>query len=78
VTSGYRNPQRNKDVGSLIPASNHVMGHALDLGVDGANATLWARLRKAGAAAATGSICEHGPTQVECSEASVNHVHIGW
>jgi Peptidase M15 len=77
VTSGYRNPQRNKDVGSVLPASNHVMGHALDLAVAGANATLWARLRNAGGVSAT-SICEHGPTQVECNAANVDHVHIGW
>jgi hypothetical protein len=78
VTSGYRNPQRNKAVGSEFPNSYHVRGKALDLGVAGPNATLWARLRAAGATAAASSSCEDGPTNVACSNANVDHVHIQW
>jgi hypothetical protein len=56
-----------------------VRGKALDLTVVGANATLWARLRQAGLNAGNiVSICEHGPTQVQCNDASVNHVHISF
>jgi hypothetical protein len=78
VKSGYRNPQRNKAVGSQHPSSRHVSGTALDLGVAGANATLWARLRQAGASAAPTSICEIGATEVPCNDPDVNHVHIQW
>lgn len=31
ISSGYRNPQRNKAVGSLFPDSRHTRGRALDL-----------------------------------------------
>jgi len=31
ISSGYRNPQRNKAVGSKYPNSKHVQGIALDL-----------------------------------------------
>jgi hypothetical protein len=79
VSSGYRNPRRNVAAGSQFPVtSRHVWGTALDLTVPGANATLWARLRLAGANAGNSSICEHGPTQVLCNDASVDHVHIQW
>ncbi len=79
VTSGYRNPRRNVHVGSVLPVtSRHVWGSALDLGVAGANATLWDRLRLAGANAGTTSICEHGPTQLPCNDPTINHVHIQW
>jgi hypothetical protein len=79
VTSGYRNPQRNVDVGSQFPVgSRHVWGRALDLTVAGANATLWARLRQAGANAGNTSICEDGPTQRPCNDPRIDHVHIQW
>jgi hypothetical protein len=79
VSSGYRNPRRNVAAGSQFPVgSRHVWGKALDLTVPGANATLWARLRLAGTNAGNSSICEVGPTQVPCDDASVNHVHIQW
>lgn len=79
VSSGYRNPRRNVAAGSQFPVtSRHVRGTALDLTVPGATATLWARLRSAGANAGNTSICEHGPTQVPCSNPSVDHVHIQW
>ncbi|MEK7810855.1 MAG: DUF4157 domain-containing protein [Pseudomonadota bacterium] len=79
VESGYRNPRRNVAVGSPFPVgSRHVWGSALDLGVAGANATLWDRLRTAGQNAGNTSICEVGPTQVLCNNANVNHVHIQW
>jgi Domain of unknown function (DUF4157) len=79
VSSGYRNPRRNVAVGSNFPVgSRHVWGTALDLTVQGANATLWTRLRTAGANAGNSSICEMGPTQVLCTNANVDHVHIQW
>jgi hypothetical protein len=79
VSSGYRNPRRNVAVGSNFPVtSRHVLGTALDLTVAGANATLWTRLRTAGANAGNGSICERGPTQVPCTDPTVDHVHIQW
>jgi hypothetical protein len=80
VSSGYRNPRRNVAAGSVIgTSSSHVRGKALDLTVVGANATLWARLRQAGVNAGNSvSICEHGPTQVPCNDATVNHVHISF
>jgi len=78
VSSAFRNPQRNKAVGSVFPGSRHVAGKALDLKVAGANATLWARLRRAGGAAAASSICEIGPTAVQCNNPGVDHVHIQW
>ena len=79
VSSGYRNPRRNVDVGSNFPVgSRHVWGTALDLTVPGANATLWTRLRTAGANAGNSSICENGPIQVLCTNPNVNHVHIQW
>jgi len=31
VSSGYRNPQRNRAVGSLFPDSRHTRGRALDM-----------------------------------------------
>ena len=79
VSSGYRNPRRNVAAGSEFPVgSRHVWGTALDLTVPGANATLWTRLRTAGANAGNSSICENGPTQVPCTDANVDHVHIQW
>ena len=79
VTSGYRNPRRNVAAGSQFPVgSRHVWGSALDLIVAGANATLWDRLRQAGNNAGNTSICEVGPTQVNCADPRVNHVHIQW
>ena len=79
VESGYRNPQRNVAVGSNFPVtSRHVWGSALDFGVAGANAVLWARLRQAGQNAGNTSICEHGPTQIPCNDPTVDHVHIQW
>jgi hypothetical protein len=79
VSSGYRNPRRNVAAGSEFPVtSRHVWGTALDLTVPGANATLWARLRAAGANAGNTSICENGPTQIPCNNPSVDHVHIHW
>ena len=58
--------------------SRHTQGKALDLTVAGANATLWARLKKAGANAGYYSICEDGPTEKPCSDANVDHVHLQW
>ncbi len=79
VESGYRNPQRNVAVGSNYPTtSKHVWGRALDLVVAGPNATLWQRLRDAGANAGATSICEDGPTEKACSDAAVDHVHLQW
>jgi hypothetical protein len=79
VSSGYRNPRRNVAVGSEFPVgSRHVWGTALDLTVPGANATLWARLRLAGANAGNSSICENGPIQIPCNDPNVDHVHIQW
>jgi hypothetical protein len=78
VSSGYRNPRRNVDVGSVSVNSPHVRGTALDLTVTGANATLWARLRRAGANAGNTSICEWGPTQLPCNDPAVEHVHSQW
>ena len=79
VSSGYRNPRRNVAAGSEFPVgSRHVWGTALDLTVAGANATLWTRLRTAGANAGNSSICENGPTRVPCTDANVDHVHIQW
>jgi hypothetical protein len=78
ISSGYRNPQRNKAAGSVTKNSYHTQGRALDLVVAGANATLWARLRKAGTNAGYYSICEDGPTVKPCNDASVDHVHIQW
>jgi hypothetical protein len=79
VSSGYRNPRRNVAAGSQFPVtSRHVLGTALDLTVPAATATLWARLRLAGANAGNSSICEDGPIQVSCSNPNVDHVHIQW
>jgi hypothetical protein len=78
ISSGYRNPQRNKAAGSVTINSRHTQGKALDLTVAGANATLWARLKKAGSNAGYYSICEDGPTEKACSDANVDHVHIQW
>jgi hypothetical protein len=79
VSSGYRNPRRNVAAGSNFPVtSRHVLGTALDLTVPAANATPWTRLRQAGDDAGNSSICERGPTQVPCTDATVDHVHISW
>ncbi|HYO48949.1 MAG TPA: D-Ala-D-Ala carboxypeptidase family metallohydrolase, partial [Chloroflexia bacterium] len=78
ISSGYRNPQRNKAAGSLTINSRHTQGRALDLVVANPNATLWARLRTAGTNAGYSSICEDGPTVRPCNHATVDHVHIDW
>jgi hypothetical protein len=78
ISSGYRNPQRNKAAGSLTINSRHTQGRALDLVVANPNATLWARLRTAGSNAGYSSICEDGPTVRPCNHATVDHVHIDW
>ena len=40
ITSGYRNPQRNKAIGSIVPDSNHTRGRALDLVPNAVNVTV--------------------------------------
>ena len=79
VVNDVRSASDNVAAGSQFPVgSRHVWGKALDLVVPNPTATLWARLRSAGANAGNSSICEVGPTQVPCNNANVNHVHIQW
>lgn len=92
VSSGYRNPRRNVEAGSLYPIdSRHVWGSALDLEVSIANATTWTNLRQAGQNAGYSSICEKSSKKCKCDGTDKdptdptghnflipNHVHIQW
>jgi hypothetical protein len=94
ISSAYRNPQRNKIVGSVYPDSAHTRGRALDL-VPGAvsvtvningHATVVAlslhqNLYPAlrDAAATQGSaISEHGAVQVPVGDTTEDHIHVQW
>jgi hypothetical protein len=84
VSCGYRNPQHNRAIGSLVPTrSYHMWGRALDIVVSPASAVNWQILHQAGAASATKSFCEHGHVMLDSTakhvyNPSVDHVHIQW
>lgn len=88
VSSGYRNPQRNKAVGSKYTGgqqvSKHVLGRALDLqpryqpiwGV-GLHNGLYQALYTAAKPQGT-ALAESNATPVSVGNASENHIHIQW
>jgi hypothetical protein len=79
ISSAYRNPRRNIEVGSLHPiTSKHVWGSALDLVVSPANASTWQHLHQAGSEGGYTSICQSGNQNVDCSDPTVDHVVIQW
>lgn len=94
ISSGYRNPQRNKAIGSMFPDSKHTRGRALDLvpgavqvqiTVNGQRRTVTLNLHKTlypalqVAAATQGSaIAEQGATQVPVGDTRENHIHVQW
>lgn len=92
VGSAYRNPQRNRAVGSRFNCSRHVLSQALDIvptgplrvtvgGVDFdllVHDHLYPTLRDAGATEGA-AICEDRPgDRVDCGDASEDHVHVQW
>lgn len=81
VNSAYRNPQRNRAVGSVLINSNHTIGHAMDVSIMGQRTTQKWRLLRSAALATNGvttAICEIGPRQVRCDDPNVSHIHIAW
>ena len=94
VTSGYRNPQRNRAVGSELNDSRHMRGRALDLQPLSFSARVelpgGLRVRfpvtfhdlmpalRDAAATAGTAICERGSKQVVCGSPTEDHVHVGW
>jgi hypothetical protein len=91
VKSAYRNPQRNRSVGSHHVNSFHVLGRALDL-VPATPVTvqiaghpvhlgLHTHLFQALAAAAAtqgNAIAETGPNQVQLGDPNEDHIHVQW
>jgi len=80
VNSCYRNPQRNRDVGSVLINSNHTIGHAMDVRFLGIRTSQkWILLNNAAEQIdGVNGICEHGPTQVTCGASNQSHVHLAW
>jgi hypothetical protein len=94
VSSGYRNPQRNRAVGSQFPDSRHTRGRALDLVpsavqvvvmVNGRPRRVTLSLHEAlypalhAAAATVGTaIAEQGATQVPVGDPREDHIHVQW
>ena len=80
VNSCYRNPQRNRDVGSVLINSNHTIGHAMDVRILGKRTSQkWILLNNAAEQIdGVNGICEHGPTQVTCGASNQSHVHLAW
>ncbi|MBL4561819.1 MAG: hypothetical protein JKX79_12640 [Labilibaculum sp.] len=80
LNSAYRNPQRNKAVGSRLINSNHTIGHAMDIRILGARTTQkWGFLRTAALQInGVNAICEIGPRQVLCSNPNISHIHVSW
>ncbi len=83
VESGYRNPQRNKDVGSIYVNSFHVKGQALDIlipvgGVPGKSIPdLWCLIEQAGVESGYVALPEDGPKPLSsCRHEDVDHIHI--
>lgn len=80
VNSCYRNPQRNRDVGSVLINSNHTIGHAMDVRTLGARTSQkWILLNNAAEQInGVNGICENGPTQIPCGSSNQSHVHLAW
>ncbi len=94
ISSGYRNPQRNRYVGSRIPESRHTRGSALDLVpslvqviimVNGSSRRVTLPLHEVlypalqAAASTQGiAIAEQGARQVPVGDLRENHIHVGW
>lgn len=78
--SCYRNPQRNRAVGSVLINSNHTIGHAMDIGIVPPRISQkWILLNQAAEQIEdVNGICENGPRQVECGAANQSHVHLAW
>ncbi len=78
--SCYRNPQRNRAVGSVLINSNHTIGHAMDIGIINPKTSLkWILLNKAAEQIENvNGICERGPRQVVCGDKNQSHVHLAW
>lgn len=94
ISSGYRNPQRNRAVGSRIPDSSHTRGRALDLVpsvvhvvvmVNGARVRVPLSLHgvlypalQAAAATQGTAIAEQGAIQVPVGDPREDHIHVQW
>ncbi|MFQ5853255.1 MAG: hypothetical protein ACE5JU_22070, partial [Candidatus Binatia bacterium] len=85
ISSAYRNPQRNFDVGSKTVNSRHTRGRALDSDPRGLNVPgktsqhLMCIVEHAGdnAVGASNSFTERGPaTFLNCDDSQADHVHI--
>ncbi len=80
VNSCYRNPQRNRAVGSVLINSNHTRGHAMDVKILGIRTSQkWILLNDAAEQIdGVNGICEHNATQVTCGASNQTHVHLAW
>lgn len=80
VNSAYRNPQRNRAIGSVLINSNHTIGHAMDISILGQRTTQkWGFLRNAATSIqGVNAICEIGPRQVLCNNPNISHIHVAW
>jgi hypothetical protein len=85
VTSGFRNPQRNRAIGSQSPNSRHTRGRALDLdpralSVPGKDARQLMCILEAAGDRVVGegnSFTERGAaTFLDCNDLTADHVHI--
>jgi hypothetical protein len=91
LKSAYRNPQRNRFVGSHHVNSFHVLGRALDLVPAtpvtvqvaghpvhlGLHTHLFQALKAAAATQGT-AIAETGPDQVPVDDPNADHIHVQW
>jgi hypothetical protein len=91
LKSAYRNPQRNRFVGSHHVNSFHVLGRAMDLVPAtpvtvqvaghpvhlGLHTHLFQALRAAAATQGT-AIAETGPNQVPIGDPNEDHIHVQW
>jgi hypothetical protein len=85
ITSAYRNPQRNKFIGSIAINSRHLRGMALDLdprglnipGKDGRQLMCVVELAGIRVVGEENSFTENGPaTFLDCNDPAADHVHV--
>jgi hypothetical protein len=82
ITSGWRNPQRNEAIGSVVPNSRHQYGDAIDLtfsslpaGLTMAECNCILETAAEAVVGANNALAEQSSTPRPCDNALVNHIH---
>jgi len=81
VSSSYRNPRRNKEVGSNTVNSRHTKGRAMDVTISNPTKTKWVALKQAANDTDINGVnahCDQSGTFVDNRCEDANHIHIQW